>query len=136
VRIFLDTNVLVSAFATRGLCADLFRHVVSEHELIVGEVVLDELRRILLRRFKVPAETVKSIEILLRDHTVVPRPERTLSLGLRDSDDEWVVASAVAASADIIVTGDGDILTAKKLPVRAVNPRGLWELLRTSGPKT
>jgi predicted nucleic acid-binding protein len=40
VRVFLDTNVLISAFATRGLCAELFRSVIAEHELVLGEVVL------------------------------------------------------------------------------------------------
>jgi predicted nucleic acid-binding protein len=47
LRGFLDTNVLVSAFATRGLCADVLRHVLTEHELLTGEVVLAELRRAL-----------------------------------------------------------------------------------------
>lgn len=40
MRVFLDTNVLVSAFATRGLCADLMRHVLAEHDLITGEVII------------------------------------------------------------------------------------------------
>jgi hypothetical protein len=35
LRVFLDTNVLVSAFATRGLCADLLELVLLQHELIV-----------------------------------------------------------------------------------------------------
>jgi predicted nucleic acid-binding protein len=45
VTVFFDTKVLIAAFATRGLCADLFAHVLLEHELVVGEVVLTELRR-------------------------------------------------------------------------------------------
>ena len=48
MKVFFDTNVLIAAFATRGLCSDLFVHVLLEHELIVGEVVLDELREKLL----------------------------------------------------------------------------------------
>ena len=35
MKVFFDTNVLIAAFATRGLCADLFAHVLLEHELIV-----------------------------------------------------------------------------------------------------
>jgi predicted nucleic acid-binding protein len=38
VRVFLDTNVLVSAFAARGLCADTLELVLLEHEL-VGEAL-------------------------------------------------------------------------------------------------
>ena len=54
MRVFFDTNVLAAAFATRGLCADLFAHVLLEHELVVGEVVLRELRNKLKTKLKLP----------------------------------------------------------------------------------
>lgn len=130
MRVFADTNVLVSAFATRGLCADLFEILVLEHELIVGEIVLRELRRVLRRRIGVLAHTAAEIEALMRTHTVVPKPRRHLKLGIRDPEDEWIVASAVAAGADLLVTGDADLLSLKKPPIRVVTPRGLWDLLR------
>ena len=45
MRVALDTNVLASAIGTRGLCADVLRVVVLEHELILGEHMLAELRK-------------------------------------------------------------------------------------------
>ena len=45
VRMFLDTNVLVSAFASRGLCAEVLELVLLDHDLIVGRNVLRDLRR-------------------------------------------------------------------------------------------
>jgi predicted nucleic acid-binding protein len=51
VRVFLDTNVLISAFATRGVCADLMRLLMAEHDVLAGEVNLVELRRVLTKRF-------------------------------------------------------------------------------------
>jgi putative PIN family toxin of toxin-antitoxin system len=128
VRVFLDTNVLVSAFASRGLCADLLRRVLVEHDLITGEVVLTELKRTLLKRINVPPKVVAEIEHLLRDHQVVAKPRRHLDLGLRDADDEWIIASAVAGEADALVTGDRDILeTTVHLPIRVYSPRQFWE---------
>ena len=44
MRVCLDTNVLVAAFATRGLCADVLRTLVTKHDLVIGEVTLTELR--------------------------------------------------------------------------------------------
>lgn len=135
MKVFFDTNVLVSAFATRGLCADLFAHVLMEHELLVGEVVLSELRTKLRERIKLPRETIDEIEALLRASTVVPKPTKHLGLKITDPDDEWIVASAVAGGADVVVTGDGAILkVADRAPIRIVNPRGLWTLLRGSEP--
>ena len=128
MRVFLDTNVLVSAFASRGICADLLRHVLVEHHLVTGEIVLTELKRTLLKRIKVPPNVVADIERLLRDHEVVAKPRRHLDLGLRDPDNEWIVASAVAGKADALVTGDRDILeTTVRLPIRVYNPRQFWE---------
>ena len=134
MKVFFDTNVLVSAFATRGLCADLFAYVLLEHELIVGEVVLGELRTSLRERIKLPKETIDEIEALLRESTVVPRPKKHLNLKIADPDDEWIIASAVEGRADIIVTGDRAVLkVAPRATIRIVSPRGLWDLLREPG---
>jgi len=131
VRVFLDTNVLVSAFATRGLCADLFRHVLAEHDLITGEVIILELRRVLRDKMSVPAATIAAVERVLRDHVVVPKPAKPHSLPIRDPADRWVLATAVAGKADVLVTGDSDLLDmAARAPLRIMDPRGFWDLIR------
>ena len=55
MRVFLDTNVLVSAFATRGLCADVLRVVLAEHTFITSEIVLREVSRVLRTRIGMPS---------------------------------------------------------------------------------
>lgn len=131
MKVFLDTNVLVSAFAARGLCADLLRLLLAEHEIMTGEVNLVELRRILARRLKAPDDLIEEIEGLLRDQSVIPKPKATLPLKVRDADDAWVLASAVAGGADLLVTGDQDLLVlARRAPLPIVTPREAWFLLR------
>ena len=133
MKIFFDTNVLASALATRGLCADLFRLVVTEHQLVTGEFNLSELRRGLLERFRATPAAARDAELALRPSTIVPVPKRTLPIELRDPDDAWVLASAVAAGADVLVSGDKDLLAkARRAPIRIVDPRQLWNLLRPS----
>jgi uncharacterized protein len=61
VKVFLDTNVLVSGFATRGLCADVIRLVLAEHELITADVVLTELKRVLKHKIHLPGEQIQEI---------------------------------------------------------------------------
>ncbi len=131
MRVFLDTNVLVGAFVTRGLCADVLELVLTEHELVVGEAVLAELKRVLIEKLAAEFSLVKRTERLLRQQSVVPHPATHLSLGLCDPDDEWIVASAVAGQADVLVTGDADRLEAQdRMPILVVSPRESWRLLR------
>jgi putative PIN family toxin of toxin-antitoxin system len=133
VRVFLDTNVLVSAFATRGLCADLLRQILARHQLLVGEIVLAELEKALTRKLKVPAPTVREILASLREHEVVPQPQAAADYGIEDPDDAWIVASAEAAEADVLVTGDTDLLDARdRLDLPILDPRAFWNLLRNS----
>ena len=129
MKVFLDTNVLVSAFATRGLSADVLRVVMAEHELVLGEVVLDELRRVLDRKFGVPQPTIAAAIDLLRRHHVEPRPAKPHPLGIKDPDDPWVVASAIHAGAEVFVTGDRELLEAADAVqgLRILNPREFWE---------
>lgn len=134
MRVFLDTNVLVSAFTARGLCADLVRHLLAEHELLTGEVNLIELRRVLRDRFRATAAQLNAVEAQLRDQTIVAKPDELLPLRVRDADDAWVLASAVSGAAAMLVTGDQDLLAvAAKAPLPILTPRAAWEQLRRDG---
>lgn len=132
MRVFLDTNVLVSAYATRGLCADLLRLVLTEHEMVTAEVVLEELDRILGGKMRLPTGAVQEIVSFLRQYPVEPKPERASETPVRDEDDAWVLASALRAGADVLVTGDRDLLdiAGQVTELRIVHPRGFWELHR------
>lgn len=131
MKVFVDTNVLVSAFATRGLCADVFRLVISRHEFVVGEVVLEELEAVLQDKLQVPEPTVEDLLRHLREHTVVPRPDAAPIEVAGDPSDAWVLASAIGAGADVLVTGDRDLL---ELPPQAdlaiLTPRAFWNRMR------
>jgi len=131
VRSFLDTSVLVSAYTARGICADLVRHILAEHELLTGEVNLVELRRVLRDRFHASPALIAAVESELREQTITPKPVQTSPIPARDPDDQWVLASAVEGGADLLVTGDKDLLTvAAEASIRIVDPRGCWERLR------
>jgi putative PIN family toxin of toxin-antitoxin system len=133
VKVFLDTNVLVSAFTARGLCTDLLRLLLAEHDVMTSEVNLVELRRVLAEHFHASDRQLAFVERQLRDQMVVPRPAAPSPLPLRDPDDAWVLASAIAGAADLLVTGDKDLLTVaahSALPI--LSPREAWEWLRSA----
>ena len=131
MRVFFDTNVLISAYTARGLSADLFRLVLSEHEVLTGEVNLQEFNRVLGQRFRVPAAEVTRAERELREQTIVPKPSARPAREIRDPDDVCVLASAVEGQADVLVTGDKDLLdVARAAPISILSLRECWQWLR------
>jgi putative PIN family toxin of toxin-antitoxin system len=130
-RICLDSNVLVAAFISRGLCADLLKLVLSEYELIVPEVVAEEVTRVLSTKLKASQAALSAVKAVLDRCDVVPRGHGQSPIPVRDPDDERVLADAVAAGAEILVSGDQDLLiVAEQSPIRILSPRGFLALAR------
>ncbi len=132
MKVFLDTNVLVSAVATRGLCADVFHAVLAEHQLVVGDAVLSELRRVLRQKIRLSPEVIAETDTFLRRQALVVMDAPPLRIKLRDPADLLVLDEALAGGADVLVTGDRDLLSIARAPLPIVTPRGLWELLRAN----
>ena len=131
MKISLDTNVLVAAFTTRGLCRDVLQIVLAEHQLLVGKTVLTELERVLENKLRMPAHQIKDVIAFVSEYAEVIVPVSPATWPERDSDDQWIAAAALDGSADILVTGDRDLLDAEhRTNLRIVTPRGFWDLLR------
>jgi putative PIN family toxin of toxin-antitoxin system len=140
VRVFLDTNVLVSAFAARGLCADLFELVLRGHDLVTGRTVLRELEGALRGKLKLPAGHVAEIVAFVEAQAVrVVENAEALDIGVRrrvvrvDAADARVLGEAAAGDVDAFVTGDAALLALGDLDnVRIRSPRGFWDMARAT----
>ncbi|MGH9380000.1 MAG: putative toxin-antitoxin system toxin component, PIN family [Thermoanaerobaculia bacterium] len=130
-RVCLDSNVLVAAFVARGLCADVLRLVLSEYEIVVPEVVAQEVRRVLTEKLAASREALSAVETVLERCGIVPRGDAPCPISLRDPDDERVLADAILAGAEILVSGDQDLLVvAAESPIRILSPRAFMALAR------
>lgn len=122
---------------TSGRCrSDVVRFVLAEHELIVGRIVLDELRRVLEKEIGLLERPVEEAAGLLEEHRVVPTLETDPGVDISDPSDARVLATALAAGAEELVTGDRDLLSVRDRvrDLRILDPRGFWEELhRPSG---
>ncbi|MFQ6005267.1 MAG: putative toxin-antitoxin system toxin component, PIN family [Woeseia sp.] len=131
MMVFLDTNVLIAAFAARGLCADVLRVTLAEHDLIIGTQVLAEVERVLNHKLRMPETNSSEITSFIRRHAEVIDASAPASWPNHDADDQWIVAAAMEGNADVLVTGDQDLLeVADKIGIPILSPRGFWELLR------
>jgi len=131
MKVFLDTNVLVSATATRGLCADVLRAVLASHQLVVSEPLFTELERVLLKKFGVPGNLVAELLETLKQDAHYSSPTSLPNIEIRDKDDVPILFSAVNGEADIFVTGDEDLLKLGEVEkLEIMSPRIFWERLK------
>lgn len=118
MRVVLDTNVVVSGLIWGGAPYQLLRAATDgEIELFTSPLLLDELRGVLAREHlmsrlaaKSPPSSVSQAVSLYGELAVVVSPLATPKAS-RDPDDDEVLACALAAGADLIVSGDKDLLT-------------------------
>ena len=135
MKIVLDANVIIAAFAARGLCESIMEVCLSDHDIALCDDLLDEILRNLLDKIKIPPAIVDSIGALLREHSIILIPIPLSSDICRDLDDIKILGLAVASNADYIVTGDKDLLILKSFQgIPIVNPRSFSDILH-SGEK-
>jgi putative PIN family toxin of toxin-antitoxin system len=135
VRVFLDTNVLVSAFASRGICSDLLELVLLEHDLIVGRNILRELRKALREKIKLSAaRSSEIVDFVAGEAAEVIAQARPVDAKV-DPDDALVLGEARSGQAELFVTADKALLKARNVEgIEIVSPRQFWEALRGGKP--
>jgi len=127
MRVVLDSNVLIAAFVARGTCAELLEHCAREHQLLASEYILEEVRRNLASKAGVSARNAEAAVKLLRTRLTLVEP---IDLGRRvrrDTEDDPILGTAVAAQCELLVSGDKDLLEMGEYEtIRIVSPRGFW----------
>ena len=131
MKVFLDTNVLASGIATRGLCSELLESVLlHDHELLTCKPVLQELERVLTEKLRLPETVVAGFLALLKAEGTVVESRKNPSIPIKDTDDIPILACAIAGKADVFVTGDKELLDLRKIEdLAVVSPRELWNQL-------
>ena len=131
MKIVLDANIIIAAFAARGLCESILEVCLSEHEIMLSDDSLDEILRNLRLKIKLPSTIVDSIGKFLYAHANISIPATLASDVCRDPDDVKILGLAVASNADYIVTGDKDLLILKSFKgIPILNPRSFSDHLR------
>ena len=129
MRIVLDANVFVAAVVADGLCRDLVRVRVLTHTIVTSEPLLRELRTTLRNKFGVDPDELPLLSQMNEEAEIVT-PAHLRERVCRDSDDDIVLATALAGKAHVIVTGDNDLLVLRQFrDVRILLPRQFLELL-------
>lgn len=131
MKAVFDTNVLIAAFLTEGICAKLLiRARRRDFDLILCDGILQEFERVLKKKFAAsPHETSEALIILSEAALEILGRTDSITPICRDSDDDLILACARDAVADYVVTGDEDLLVLKNYEgISIVNPREFEKL--------
>jgi putative PIN family toxin of toxin-antitoxin system len=121
-----DTNVLIAAIITEGMCSKLLHRArAGEFSLISCPFILEELRRILSKKFRLSYDEIASaMEPISEATSQIVEHNLKITDICRDTDDDNIIACAVAAKTDYLVTGDSDLLEIKSCQgVKIITPR-------------
>ncbi len=131
MRVLFDTNVLIAAFISEGVCAKLLRRARRrEFSLVSSPMILHEFQDVLIRKFSATRrESHEALQVIMEAVEAVTQSEQTVTGVCRDPEDDRILGCALAGEADYLVTGDEDLLVMKQFKaIRIITPRD-FELL-------
>ena len=137
-KVVFDSTVLVSAFLTKtGISRDLLHQAqAGSFSICLSEEILAEIERVLLeyprirKRYRYADEAVREYVTLLRVVSQVVTDLPKIKPVVRDPNDDMIVACAIKAGADYIITRDKDLLTLDSYKgIQVVSPEEFTKLL-------
>lgn len=128
MRVVFDANVLIAAYAARGLCEATLELCIANDDLFLTKTILADVREKLIRRIKLPAVTADEIVSFLKNNAELVIPAAVPPGLCRDADDNDILGAAKTAAADNLITGDEDLLVIGDYAgAKIVKPRQYWE---------
>ena len=126
MKAVFDTNVLIAAFLTEGICSKLLvRARKGECDLILSHDIIREFEKVLIKKFALSRQEISDVRAILAETTKeIIRQVNPIEPVCRDKDDNKILACALAADADFLITGDEDLLIMKKYgKTRIISPK-------------
>jgi len=130
MKAVFDTNVLVAAFVTEGVCAKLLgRARRKQLNLVLSPFIVKEFENVLLKKFSASKEQIRMATRLISEAAQIVAHSSKVSGVCRDPDDDQILSCALSAEADYLVTGDSDLLQLKEFHGIKILTPAAFELL-------
>ncbi len=114
MRVVFDTNIFISAFVFPGGQAEqaVLKVLEGKDHLLISKDIIDEVLTVLARKFDHNAEALSHTAVLLSEIAEIVKPSVRIKV-LKEPADNRILECAVSGRADIIVTGDKEMLNLK-----------------------
>jgi len=115
VRVVFDTNIFISALVIPGSRAEkaILRILDGADTLLISKPILDELLSTLARKFSRDPEALSQVAVMMMEMAELVEPKNTVEV-FNDDPDNRVLECAESGQADVIVTGDKEMLLLKR----------------------
>lgn len=130
MRVFLDTNVWLSATIFSGLCEELVLQCADRSWLLSSALVQAEAHEVLARKFPQAPHACALFDAAWQAAILIADVAEPAT-----DNDRRLVKAAAAANADLFVTGDKRVLgwqsvkRADEGMMRTASPREAWGIL-------
>lgn len=132
MKVFLDTNVWLSATVFAGLCEAILVECAQRDWLVTTRLVQSEAHDVLARKFAHMPQALALFDAVWGAATCVPDAQE-----LSRDNDARLVRAAQAAGAVVFVTGDRRVLDwGRQGEMQILSPRDAWILLFAQKKKT
>ncbi|GBE05905.1 MAG TPA: putative toxin-antitoxin system toxin component, PIN family [Nitrospirae bacterium] len=115
MRVVFDTNIFISAFVVPGSQAEkaVINIIESQDTLVISKDITGEVLSVLSSKFSRDREAISRTAVNLSELAEVVYPRKKIHV-LQDEPDNRILECAVSGKADVIVTGDREMLKLKK----------------------
>jgi uncharacterized protein len=128
MKIVFDTNVILSALITQGLSSRVLDICIDKHQLFISPWIINEVLLKLDVKMHVAKPEIDRVSAFLDNIFNKIVPEGDIPAVCRDKDDNNILLLAQTIKANIIITGDNDLLSLKEyLKTKIVSPRQFIE---------
>jgi len=111
MRVVFDTNIFISAFVFSGSLAEktILKAIEIEDSLMISKEIINEILSVLSSKFSRDREALSHVAVYLSEIAKLVIPTKRVRI-LKDEPDNRILECALSGEADIIVTGDKEML--------------------------
>jgi len=129
MKLFFDTNVLISAILTPGHSFEVIKDSIKKHEVYYTDYLLKEIRETLQEKFNLSGRLTDSAINLIKRRFIKGVNAFEVESVCRDADDDPILADCAMNTIEVLITGDKDLLPLKKWKgIHIIAPRDYWKL--------
>jgi len=115
MRVVFDTNIFISALVISGSLAEkaILKIVEGEDTLVISKDIINEVLSVLSSKFGRDKEALSHVAVMLSELGELVKPIKKIRI-FKDEPDNRILECAITGNADVLVTGDKEMLRLKE----------------------